>query len=45
MKNKSLGAKFLLKTFFGNFNFKTTTLLLDSGPIIGRIANFVRPFE
>ena len=32
MKNKSLGAHFLFKWFFGNFNFKTP-LLLRSCPI------------
>jgi hypothetical protein len=26
LKNKKLGAHFLLKLFFGNFNFKTTFL-------------------
>ena len=37
LKNKSLGEHFLLKLFFGNFNFKTF-LLLKSGPIFDEVA-------
>ena len=55
LKNKNSGAYFLLKWFFGNFNFKTT-FLLKSGLIFdnaakqpgsksGRMANFVSPLE
>ena len=32
LRNKILGAHFLLKYIFGNLNFKTT-LLLKSGPL------------
>ena len=37
LKNKSLGAHFLLIWFFGNFNLKKT-LLLKSGPIVDKVA-------
>ena len=37
LKNKNLGAHFLLKRIFGSFNFKAT-FLLKSGPIIEEAA-------
>ena len=37
LKNMSLGTHFLLKWFFGNFNFKTF-LLLKSDPIFDELA-------
>ena len=37
MKKEILGAHFLLKLFFGNFNFKTT-YFLKSGPIFDVVA-------
>ena len=37
LKNKILGAHFLLKLFFGNFNFKNT-FLPKSGPIFDEAA-------
>ena len=37
LKNKNTGAPFLVKWFFGNFNFKTN-FLLKSGPIFDEAA-------
>ena len=44
LRNKILGAHFLLKWSFGNFNFKTTSLL-KSGPIFDQAAKLVKAFR
>jgi hypothetical protein len=36
LRNKILGAYFLLKLFFGNFNFKTTGLIFGQAAKLGK---------